>query len=204
MMYAKQGRTVPLCVAAAIMVFGVTGCTLKNPAMLGSARLPAEQQVVISGQGIYPERELALNVFTIDGTSVNGLRTPSYHLPPGQHTFSVQATSELRAGSEMGMLTSSMKVARLEVTIDTVAGHTYVPNARTRDGRIAIWFDDMGPAYPQECLPFYRIAAIRPILAMYRHKKTCSLTQPAVPPASKPPAPKDISPSPSLMHYLKW
>lgn len=77
MMYAKQGRTVPLCVAAAIMVFGVTGCTLKNPAMLGSARLPAEQQVVISGQGIYPERELALNVFTIDGTSVNGLRTPS-------------------------------------------------------------------------------------------------------------------------------
>lgn len=114
MMYAKQGRTVPLCAAAAIMVFGATGCTLKNPAMLGSARLPAEQQVVISGQGIYPERELALNVFTIDGTSVNGLRTPSYHLPPGQHTFSVQATSELRAGSEMGMLTSSMKVARLE------------------------------------------------------------------------------------------
>lgn len=198
MTYARKGRAVSRWVMLASLVAVMAGCSLKNPQLFDSARLPPDQQVVVSALGDYPERELSLYIYAINGKPVNGLRSPSFHLPPGEHTLSVQAVAEMRVGSEMGALTSSMKVAKVDAVLTAVAGHSYVPNAVSRGNRIAVRFDDLGTLYPQECLPFYRVAARRPILAMYRHKKVCNLPMPS----AAPPAPPAAT-SESLMRYLK-
>jgi hypothetical protein len=63
-------------------------------------------------------------------------------------------------------------VARLEAK----AGHTYIPNAVVDGNRIALYFEDKGQDFPQECLPLYRAVnepGGNPGLAVYKTEKKC-------------------------------
>jgi hypothetical protein len=142
-----------------ILFFALLGgaCSLKNIQQYEGAARPSSEISVVSALGIYHDRNLTLQVQEIDGESVNTTKAASFQLLPGTYRIRIFARANADVGTNnMGQLAYRDDRAVLEVVLEAKPGHTYIPNAVMREGKIGVYFDDVGQNFPRECLPMYR------------------------------------------------
>jgi len=112
------------------------------------------EQAVVSSMGIYQERGLRLWVVAINGKVVDRTRTAEFLLLPGRYTIILKIEKDLTFGP--GRI--DWKEGDIQVSLDAVAGHTYIPAARVDGRSVAAYFDDAGVAFNRDCLPLRRFA----------------------------------------------
>ena len=160
-----------------LLVGGLMACQLKNTHLYGSEALPAQAQATISAIGGSYEKRLSIQITSINGDSVDRLKTASFLLPPGTYQISLHADKDLRFRSPLGGPGFTKEVADGKVSISVIGGHTYIPNARVEGSQIWFFFDDKGPDYPTECLPLYQgvNSSSNPGSQLYANGKKCKL-----------------------------
>src|SRR5882762_295063 len=132
----------------------LSGCGLATTKMYEGPEKPAVEQAVVSSMGIYQERSLRLWVVAISGKVVDGTRTAEFLVLPGQYRMTLKIEKDLT----LGPARIDWKETEILVSLDAVAGHTYIPNARVDGRSVAVYFDDAGVGFNRECLPLRRFA----------------------------------------------
>ena len=132
----------------------LSGCGLATTKMYEGPEKPAVEQAVVSSMGIYQERSLRLWVVAIGGKVVDGARTAEFLVLPGQYRMTLKIEKDLT----LGPARIDWKETEILVSLDAVAGHTYIPNARVDGRSVAVYFDDAGVDFNRECLPLRRFA----------------------------------------------
>ena len=138
-----------LCVAT------LSGCGLATVKMYEGTEKTAVEQAVVSSMGIYQEQSLRLWVVAINGKVVDRTRTAEFLVLPGRYTMILKVEKDLTFGPRR----IDWKEGEIQVSLDAVAGHTYIPNARVDGRSVAAYFDDAGVGFNRECLPLRRFAA---------------------------------------------
>jgi hypothetical protein len=141
-------RSLLWCFCAATL----SGCGLGTP--YEGPEKPAVEQAVVSSMAVYPERSLRLWVVAISGKVVDGTRTAEFLVLPGQYRMTLKIEKDLT----LGPARIDWKETEILVSLDAVAGHTYIPNARVDGRSVAVYFDDAGVGFNRECLPLRRFA----------------------------------------------
>jgi hypothetical protein len=115
---------------------------------------PAAEHAVVSSMAIYQERSIRLWVVAINGKVVDRTRTAEFLVLPGRYTMRLKIEKDLTLGPRR----IDWKETEVQVSLDAVAGHTYIPNARVVESSVAVYFDDAGVGFNRECLPLRRFA----------------------------------------------
>lgn len=144
--------------AAIAAAASLTACGISTAKLYEGAELPASQQAVLSTMGIYRDRRLVLQVMAVDGKEIDPLRTSEILLKPGKRHIKLAATKDLEFSMGAGLITQTGKGATLELPLNALAGHTYIPNAVINGDRIRAYFDDTGLGFKRECMPLRRYA----------------------------------------------
>ncbi|MGV7320323.1 hypothetical protein PJH10_29480, partial [Mycobacterium kansasii] len=84
---------------------------------------PSGEIAVLSGVGIYPERNIQLVTWRIDGKEVDHNRTSEFHLLPGDHIVNVFVRKDLMVTSAFGV---RWQEAYIDIPLKAEAGHTYI------------------------------------------------------------------------------
>jgi hypothetical protein len=137
-----------LCVASVM----IAGCGPMPVQMYEGEERPAGEHTVLSSLGVYPERQTTILVQKINGAQPPDIgRAAEYLLLPGSHSISWEMRSDQRFDGARLV----WKQANGELTLNAVAGHTYIPNAIVSGDRVRVFFEDKGLNYPRDCLPLY-------------------------------------------------
>jgi hypothetical protein len=136
----------------------LTGCGLATVKMYEGEVLRSSEHAVLSGIGVYRENKLVMNVIAIDGKVVDRERTAEFLLKPGKYLISLAIDKDRIVTTSAGMVHTSAKKATTEVSLNAVAGHTYIPNALTDGEKVVAYFDDAGIGFNKECMPARRFA----------------------------------------------
>jgi len=138
-------------VLLAFVIVVCSACTVQNTQLYDGPPLPIESVATLSSvSGSHPSSNVFVAVKSVDGKVVPS--AASFYLLPGQHSIQASIVVEDRASGPQ-----KRKVGKAEGVLDAQAGHTYLPAAVLRGDNYAVFgFEDMGVAYPQECLPMYR------------------------------------------------
>jgi hypothetical protein len=139
----------------ATALFFLSGCALRNTHLYASDELPKSDQAVLSSVGIYAGGSIGLQITSINGKTVDLLKTASFIVPPGTYDVVVHVNKDLQVTASGAGLAVTKQQADVAVKVTVQGGRTYVPDARINGDMVAVHFDDKGLAYPTECLPLY-------------------------------------------------
>ena len=126
------------CFCVAIL----SGCGLATVMHEGPEK-PAVEQAAVSSMAVYQERGLRVWVVAINGKVVDPTRTTEFLVLPGRYTMILKIEKDLTLGP--GRI--DWKEGEVQVSLDAVAGHTYIPNARVDGRSVAAYFDDAGVGF---------------------------------------------------------
>ena len=127
------------CFCVAIL----SGCGLATVKMYEGPEKPAVEQAVVSSMAVYQERGLRVWVVAINGKVVDPTRTTEFLVLPGRYTMILKIEKDLTLGP--GRI--DWKEGEVQVSLDAVAGRTYIPNARVDGRSVAAYFDDAGVGF---------------------------------------------------------
>lgn len=127
----------------------LSGCAIRSEKLYDGVERSKSDHAVLSSQGLYPDRQLALSITAINGKPVSIDNTAEFLILPGKYRITLKAHKDQKFNGVI----FSWKEAIIDADFNAVAGHSYMPQANITSDKIRAYLLDLGESFPRGCMP---------------------------------------------------